>query len=165
MHVLRERERQRQRERDREGDLMHVLQLTWLNLSSLWVYKRSRSTLSHLIKGSQAVISVRTWHNNPPKHRRNIPSPPRNVTSWPSFMQESLQTVHRCDILMVWLNVLKGCTTSLTFNNCTFWPHCIYVFCIYLRTNSDLCHLQHKLTGFYNRDEKCLQRGTDWGFK
>ena len=41
----------------------------------------------------------------------------------------------------------------------------IYVFCIYLRTNSDLCHLQHKLIGFYNRDEKCLQRGTDWVFK
>jgi hypothetical protein len=36
--------------------------------------------------------------------------------------------------------------------------------CIYLRTNSDLCHLQHKLIGFYNRDEKCLQRGMDWGF-
>ena len=32
-------------------------------------------------------------------------------------------------------------------------PHCIYVFCIYLRTNSDLCHLQHKLIGFYNPDE------------
>ena len=44
-------------------------------------------------------------------------------------------------------------------------PHCIYVFCIYLRTNSDLCHLQHKLIDFYNRDEKCLQRGTDWVFK
>jgi hypothetical protein len=57
------------------------------------------------------------------------------------------------------------CTTSLTFNNCTLWPHCIYVFCIYLRTNSDLCHLQYKLIGFYNRDEKCLQRGTDWVFK
>jgi len=28
-----------------------------------------------------------------------------------------------------------------------------------------LCHLQHKLIGFYNRDEKCLQRGTDWVFK
>jgi len=39
------------------------------------------------------------------------------------------------------------------------------VFCIYLRTNSELCHLQHKLIGFYNRDENCLQRGTDWGFK
>jgi len=35
----------------------------------------------------------------------------------------------------------------------------------YLRTNSDLCHLHHKLIGFYNRDEKCLQRGTDWIFK
>ena len=40
-----------------------------------------------------------------------------------------------------------------------------YVFCVYLRTNSDLCHLQHKLSGFYNRDEKCLQRGMDWVFK
>jgi hypothetical protein len=39
------------------------------------------------------------------------------------------------------------------------------VFCIYLRTSSDLCHLQHKLIGFYNRDENCLQRGTDWVFK
>ena len=52
-----------------------------------------------------------------------------------------------------------------TFNNSTLCPHCIYVFCIYPRTNSDLCHLQHKLIGFYNPDEKCLQRGTDWVFK
>ena len=44
-------------------------------------------------------------------------------------------------------------------------PTIIYVFCIYLRTNSDLCHLQHKLIGFYNRDEKCLLRGTNWVFK
>ena len=42
---------------------------------------------------------------------------------------------------------------------------CIYVFCICLRTNSDLCHLQHKMIGFYNRDEKCLLRGTNWVFK
>ena len=33
---------------------------------------------------------------------------------------------------------------------------------IYLRTNSDLCHLQHKLIGFYNRDEKCLLHGTNF---
>jgi len=25
--------------------------------------------------------------------------------------------------------------------------------------------LQHKLIGFYYPDEKCLERGTDWGFK
>ena len=57
------------------------------------------------------------------------------------------------------------CTNSLTFNNCAFCPHRIYVFCIYLRTNSDLCHLQHKLISFYNRDEKCLQRGMNGVFK
>jgi len=57
------------------------------------------------------------------------------------------------------------CTNSLTFNNCTLCLHWIYVFCIYMRTNSDLCHLQHKLIGFYNRGEKCLLRGTDWVFK
>jgi hypothetical protein len=39
------------------------------------------------------------------------------------------------------------------------------VFCIYLRTNSDLSHLQHKQIGFYNRDEKCLQCGTEGVFK
>jgi len=37
------------------------------------------------------------------------------------------------------------------------------VFCIYLRTN--LCHLYHKLIGFYNPDEKCLLRDTKWAFK
>ena len=41
----------------------------------------------------------------------------------------------------------------------------LYLFCIYLITNSDLCHLQHKLIGFYNRDEKCLLHGTNWVFK
>jgi len=44
-------------------------------------------------------------------------------------------------------------------------PQCTYVFCIYLRKNSDLYHLHLKLIGFYNRDEKRLQRGTDWVFK
>jgi len=59
---------------------------------------------------------------------------------------------------------LRDAQTSLTFNNCTLCPHCIHVFCIYLR-KSDLCHLHHNLISFYNRDEKCLQRGTDWVFK
>jgi hypothetical protein len=30
---------------------------------------------------------------------------------------------------------------SLTFHNCTLCPRCIDLFCIYLRTNSDLCCL------------------------
>jgi hypothetical protein len=41
----------------------------------------------------------------------------------------------------------------------------LYLCVLYLSENSDFCHLQYKLVGFYNRDEKCLQRGTDWVFK
>ena len=63
----------------------------------------------------------------------------------------------------------KICTKTSVASSWHFIPtyfHILhYVFCIYLRTNSDLCHLHHKLTGFYNRDEKCLQRGTSWVFQ
>jgi hypothetical protein len=59
---------------------------------------------------------------------------------------------------------VRHAPTGLTFNNCTLCPHCIYVLCVYLGTNRDLCHLQHKLIGFYNRDEMCLPRGADWAF-
>jgi hypothetical protein len=42
----------------------------------------------------------------------------------------------------------------------------LYLCVLYLSENKQrLVHLQHKLIGFYNRDEKCLQRGTDWVFK
>ena len=54
---------------------------------------------------------------------------------------------------------------QFNINNCTLCPHCIYLFCIYLRTNNDLCHLQHKLISSCNPHEKFLQRGTDWVFK
>ena len=71
--------------------------------------------------------------------------------------------------IMIHLNLLKptGHVMHQQFNIQQLYalPTLNFVFCIYLRTNSDLCHLQHKLIGFYNRDEKCLQRGTDWVFK
>jgi hypothetical protein len=74
-----------------------------------------------------------------------------------------------CLVFMTDLTTYKSlvtiCTTSLTFNNYTLCPHSIYVFCFNHRTSSYLCHLLHKLIGFWNRDEKCLQRGTFWGFK
>jgi len=34
---------------------------------------------------------------------------------------------------------LRDAPTGLIFNIFMLCPHCIYVFCIYLRTNSDLC--------------------------
>jgi hypothetical protein len=60
---------------------------------------------------------------------------------------------------------LSDAPAGLKFSNFTLCQHCIYVFCIYLRTNSDFCFIQNKLIGFYNRKEKCLQRGTAWDFK
>jgi hypothetical protein len=56
-------------------------------------------------------------------------------------------------ILTFWL---RDASTSLLYALTTVFMCCVY---------SDLCHLQHELVGFYNRDEKCLQRGTDWAFK
>jgi len=40
---------------------------------------------------------------------------------------------------------LRDAPAGLTFNNCTHCPNCIYVFCINLRTNSNLCLLEQKL--------------------
>jgi len=41
-----------------------------------------------------------------------------------------------------------------------------YLGVLYLsKTNSDLCHLLHKLIGFYDQDEMCLLGGTDLGYK
>ena len=54
------------------------------------------------------------------------------------------QLLH-CRFLLL---LVTWCNNSLTFNNCTLCPHRIYVFCIYLRAYSDLCHLQHNLIGF-----------------
>ena len=59
---------------------------------------------------------------------------------------------------------LRDAPTVLTFKNFRLCPHSINVFCIYLRTNSGFCPIQHKLIGFYIRDEKCLLRGMNWGF-
>ena len=42
----------------------------------------------------------------------------------------------------------------------------LYLCVLYLSENkSDLCHLHHKLIGFYNLDEKFLLSGTNWAFK
>ena len=42
----------------------------------------------------------------------------------------------------------------------------LHLCVLYLSENNcDLCHLYHKLIGFYNQDEKCLLRGTNWAFK
>jgi len=39
--------------------------------------------------------------------------------------------------------VVTICTASLTFNNFTFCPHSVFMFCVDLRTNSDYFPIQH----------------------
>jgi hypothetical protein len=43
----------------------------------------------------------------------------------------------------------------------------LYLCVLYLSENKQrlVPLIQYKLIGFYNRDEKCLQHGTDWVFK
>jgi hypothetical protein len=42
------------------------------------------------------------------------------------------------------------------FNNCTLCPHCICVFCVCVRTNSDLCHLHKKKVIGFITEMKCV---------
>ena len=100
-------------------------------------------------------------------------------TMWAKCCFLILQSVERI------LKALKGCNTIVTRCSTIFnllkstgylmhqqfniqqlyaLPTLYLVFCIYLRTNSDLYHLQHKLIDFYDRDKKCLLRGTNWVF-
>ena len=71
--------------------------------------------------------------------RRYIEAKVKAVT-W--LLRSSVWALTFYSLLVTW------CINSLIFNNRRLCPHCIYVFCIYLRTNSDLCHLYHKLIAF-----------------
>ena len=112
------------------------------------------------------LLNTVSWHTD---HKLNcLPANVRYVCAYCNiYIYIYIKLTHRSGSQLLPFKAywLRDAQTGLTFNNCTLCPHCIYVFCIYLRTNSDLCHSQHKLFGFYNPDEKCLQRGTDWVFK
>jgi hypothetical protein len=41
----------------------------------------------------------------------------------------------------------------------------LYLCVLYLSQNKQRLVTHHKLIGFYNLDEKCLLRGTNWVFK
>ena len=101
-------------------------------------------------EGINVVLIFTSYHQH--FHKTSEPSNCHGLITWKVA-------------LTYWTLPVTWRINSLIFDNCTFCPHCIYVFCIYLRTNSGLCHLQHKLIGFYNRDEKCLLSGTNWVFK
>ena len=62
-----------------------------------------------------------------------------------------------------WLLYVLYCTTGFNIPQFYVLPtQCIYVFCVGLRTKRDYFPIHHKLAGFYNREGKCLLRGTGW---
>jgi hypothetical protein len=82
-----------------------------------------------------------------------------NASKWQMEFNSAFKGLNSLSLLVMW------CTNRFNIQEFYILPHWICVFCIYLRTNSDLCHLHHKLIGFYNRGEKCLLWGTVWVFK
>ena len=66
-------------------------------------------------------------------------------------IQHELTGFYNRDLTLC-IPVVNIYTASLTFNNSTFCPYSVFVFCMDLRTNSDYFPIQHELTGFYNRD-------------
>jgi len=45
--------------------------------------------------------------------------------------------------LTLYSPVVTICTASFTFNNSTFCPHSVFVFCVDLRKDSDYFPIQH----------------------
>jgi hypothetical protein len=70
---------------------------------------------------------------------------------------------------MRWFNLSKptGYVINQQFNiQQLYILPTLYLCVLYLCEHKQhFCHLHHKLIGFYNREEKCLQRGTEWAFK
>jgi hypothetical protein len=79
-----------------------------------------------------------------------------------SYTVDAVGCSQRCRVLGLMLtgqvNLLKPTGYEIHqqveyFNNFTFCLHCIYVFFVCLKTNSNLCLLHKKTNCFYNRDE------------
>ena len=87
-----------------------------------------------------------------------------SVTETPFYLNHLMQLSAR-DILN--LSKLTGYVMHQQFNIQQLYVlPTLYLCVLYLSENKQrLVPLYRKLIGFYNRDEKCLLRGTDWVFK
>jgi len=104
----------------------------------------------------------------------NLPKPTGHVMHHPFNIQQLYALPHTVFMCFVFIWEQTATCATYSINWLVFIGEMKSVYSavrtgylnkVDLRTNSDLCHLQHKLIGFYNRDGECLQRGTDWGFK
>jgi hypothetical protein len=68
----------------------------------------------------------------------SLEAPPHSLFGAPLFYSHALSGKST-----LYSPVVTIYTTSLTFNNSTFCPQCVYVFCVDLRTNSDYFTVHH----------------------
>ena len=72
-------------------------------------------------------------------------------------------TMHTINLLSLAISV---CATSSNIQKFfILLTQFVYTFCMYLATNSEFRPTRHPMACSYNRVRKCLQRGTNWGFK
>ena len=93
------------------------------------------------------------------------PCRPTHTGHWNFFWKEKFVT--SCHVAFR-VNLLKptGHVMHQQFNIQQLYVlPTLYLCVLYLSENKQRLVTQHKLIGFYNRDEKCLLRGTNWVFK
>jgi hypothetical protein len=61
--------------------------------------------------------------------------------------------------------LVTGCTNKLNILTIVRSAHTVFMCFVFVWEQTATCTIYIKKIGFYNRDEKCLQRGTFWIFK
>jgi hypothetical protein len=61
--------------------------------------------------------------------------------------------------------MVTGCTNKLSILTTVRSAHILFMCFVFVWEQTATCVIYIKKDWFYNRDEKLLQRGTDWAFK
>jgi hypothetical protein len=90
------------------------------------------------VRKNGAVLWTGMWSLHAMSNSRDVPQTVK--------FERTLLLIKQFHLFCHMFNLLKPTGYGMHqqveyFNNCTLCPHCIYVFCSCLRTNSDLCHL------------------------
>ena len=74
----------------------------------------------------------------------------RNIES---ALAHSVDNMHSIVILTFQSLLVTWCTNNFNIQKLWFSSHSTCVFWVYLETKNDICHIEHKMIGFYNLDE------------
>jgi hypothetical protein len=144
----------------------HYTDILWCTVSKTLRKRRSVAVYAHLrlllkplhqIEGHKQILECDLWGRHERRKKRNLFLKLKGY----SGMLGNCRVYIYIYVYIAYLNLLV--TRWINKFNIQQWYALNTLYLCFV--NSDLCHLQHERIGFYNRDEKCLQRGTDWAFK